>query len=43
MIIEMGQEFGLDDSAILTRLQEKIGVPLERAKAYLKEYGKQLV
>ena len=42
-IIEMGQEFGLDDSAILKRLQEKIGVPLERAKAYLKEYGKQLV
>ena len=42
-IIEMGQEFGLDDSAILKRLQEKIGVPLERAKAYLEEYGKQLV
>ncbi|MDE6052608.1 MAG: hypothetical protein K2G55_02335 [Lachnospiraceae bacterium] len=43
MIIEMGQEFGLDDTAILTRLQEKIGVSLERAKAYLAEYGKQLV
>ena len=43
MIIEMGQEFGLDDTAILTRLQEKIGVSLERAKAYLVEYGKQLV
>ena len=43
MIIEMGQEFGLDDTAILTRLQEKIGVSLERAKAYLEEYGKQLV
>ena len=43
MIIEMGQEFGLNDSAILTRLQEKIGVSLERAKAYLAEYGKQLV
>lgn len=43
MIIEMGQEFGLDDIAILTRLQEKLGVSLERAKAYLAEYGKQLV
>lgn len=43
MIIEMGQEFGLNESAILTRLQEKIGVSLERAKAYLAEYGKQLV
>ena len=43
MIIEMGYEFGLNDSAILTRLQEKIGVSLERAKAYLAEYGEQLV
>lgn len=43
MIIEMGQEFGLDDIAILTRLQEKLGVSLEIAKAYLAEYGKQLV
>ena len=42
-IIELGQEYGLDDSAILTRLQEKIGVSLERATAYLTEYGKQLV
>ena len=43
MIIEMGQEFGLDDTAILTRLQEKIGVSLEKATVYLAEYGKQLV
>jgi len=43
VIIEMGQEFGLNDSAILTRLQEKIGVSLERAETYLKMYGKQLV
>ena len=43
IIIEMGQEDGLDDTAILTRLQEKIGVSLERAEAYLTEYGKQLV
>lgn len=43
VIIEMGQEFGLNDSAILTRLQEKIGVSLERAETYLKMYGKQFV
>lgn len=42
-IIEMGQEFGLDDAAILKRLQEKIGVSLETAVAYLERYGKQLV
>ena len=42
-IIEMGQEFGLDDAAILKRLQEKIGLSLETAAAYLEQYGKQLV
>ena len=42
-IIEMGQEFGLDDADILKRLQEKIGVSLETAVAYLERYGKQLV
>lgn len=42
-IIEMGQEFGLDDDAILKRLQEKIGLSLETAAAYLERYGKQLV
>lgn len=42
-IIEMGQEFGLDDAAILKRLQEKIGLSLETAVAYLEQYGKQLV
>ena len=41
-IIEMGQEFGLDDTAILKRLQEKIGLSLETASAYLERYGKQL-
>lgn len=40
-IIEMGQEFGLDDAAILKRLQEKIGLSLETASAYLEKYGKQ--
>jgi hypothetical protein len=39
-IIEMGQEFGLDDEAILKRLQEKIGISLEAAIAYLQKYGK---
>ena len=44
MIIEMGQEVGLDDSAILRKLQEKIiGLPLKRAKDYLAQYGKQIV
>ena len=42
-LVEMGQEFGLDDAAILKRLQEKIGLSLEKAAAYLEQYGKQLV
>ncbi|MCM1386631.1 MAG: hypothetical protein NC231_04835 [Bacillus sp. (in: Bacteria)] len=43
-IIEIGQEVGLEDSAILKKLQEKIiGLPLNRAEIYLKQYGKQLV
>ena len=42
-IIEMGQEYGLDDADILRRLQEKIGLSLETAAAYLERYGKQLV
>ena len=43
MVIEMGQEVGLDDLEILQKLQEKIGLSLEDAKAYLEQYGKQLV
>lgn len=43
VMIEMGQEFGLDDSEILTRLQDKLGLSLERAESYLKMYGKQFV
>ncbi len=42
-IIKMGQEFGLDDAAILKRLQERIGLSLETAAAYLEQYGKQLM
>ena len=43
MLIEMGQEEGLDDAVIIKRLQEKIGVSFETATAYLAQYGKQLV
>ena len=43
MIVELGQEDGLDDEIIIKRMQEKIGVSLEQAMAYLKQYGKQLV
>ena len=40
----MGQEFGLDDSEILEKMQEKIiGLPLNRAEAYLAKYKKQPV
>ena len=43
MIVELGLEDGLDDRAILKRLQEKIGLSKEEAKIYFKKYGKQLV
>ena len=43
MIIELGQEDGLSDEAILSRLQDKIGLSLEDAKAYFEQYGKQFV
>ena len=42
-IIEMGREFGLDDASILKRMQDKIGLSLEQATAYLEQFGKQLV
>jgi hypothetical protein len=42
-IIEMGQEFGLTDAAILERLQKKLDVSPEIAAGYLKQYGKPLV
>ena len=41
MFIEMGQEYGLDDAAILKRLQEKAGLSPEEAAAYLEEYSSQ--
>ena len=43
MIVELGQEDGLDDEVILKRMQEKIGLSLEQAETYLEQYGKKLV
>ncbi len=44
LIVELGQEDGLDDAAILKRMQEKIiGLPKKRAEAYLEKYRKQPV
>ena len=44
LIVELGQEDGLDDAAILKRMQEKIiGLPAKRAEAYLEKYRKQSV
>ncbi len=40
LLIEMGREEGLDDAAILKRMQEKIGLSLETATTYLAQYGK---
>lgn len=42
-IIGMGQEFGLDDAAILKRLQERTGLSFESAVACLERFGKQTV
>ena len=42
MIVELGQEDGLDDAVIIERLQKKAGLSLEKAKLYLAQYGKQL-
>ena len=43
LLIELGQEEGLDDATLLKRIQERIGVSLEQAAAYLERYGKQTV
>ena len=43
MVVELGQEYGLDDEVILKQMQEKIGLSLEKAKFYLAQYGKQPV
>ncbi len=41
MLIEISLEEGLDDSAILKKLQDKIGLSSEQAGIYLAQYGKQ--
>jgi hypothetical protein len=38
----MGREFGLDDAAIMKRLQERTGLSIEMASAYLEQYGKPI-
>ena len=43
MIVELGQDDGQDDEAILRKLREKIGLSLEEAKDCLAKYGRQLV
>ena len=40
MIVEIGQEEGLDGTAILRKLQAKIGLSFEEAQSYLAEYGR---
>lgn len=40
MIIELGQEDGLDEETILRRLQDKIGMSMEEAEESIKKYGK---
>ena len=41
MLIEISLEEGLGDSAILKKLQDKIGLSSEQAGIYLAQYGKQ--
>ena len=43
IIIEIGQEEGMDDATVLKRLQDKVGLSVEQATAYLEKYGKHLV
>ncbi len=42
-IIEMGMEYGLSESAILEKLQDKLGVSLQTALEYLCMFGKNTV
>lgn len=42
-IIETGYEFGLSKDAILTRLQNKLNISMEKAREYLSIFGKQTV
>ncbi|MCM1237005.1 MAG: hypothetical protein NC489_43575 [Ruminococcus flavefaciens] len=43
MLIEIGHEDGLEDAAILRKLQDKVGLTMEQAAVYLKQYGKDSV
>ena len=40
MLVEMGQEDGLEEAAILRRLQEKLSLSLEEAESCMEKYGK---
>lgn len=42
MIVELGQEDGLDDASVIERLQGKMGVSFETASMYLAQYGRRL-
>lgn len=42
MIVELGQEDGLDDASVIERLQKKMGVSFETASMYLAQYGRRL-
>lgn len=39
----MGHEYDMDNAAILKKLQDKVGLSLEKVMAYLEKYGKQLM
>lgn len=40
MLIEIGREDGLDETAILKRIQARIGLSLEEAMECMKMYGR---
>ena len=42
-IIEMGYEFGLSENEILDRLQNKLDMPLQKARVYLQMFGRRTV
>lgn len=42
MIVELGQEDGLDDASVIERLQKKMGASFETASMYLAQYGRRL-
>lgn len=42
-IVATGYEFGLSESVILERLQDKLNISLQRAQEYLAMFGKQTV